>query len=183
MGVSIIKWDAETAANRLRIRSRWRIAGAIAIGIFLLSILGDHLRAKNSFTDDWAQFDGRQVRFVRVIDGESIAVSEESSEDIISVKLLGIRPFDSPLDKGLVERVDSELAGKEMTLHLGPTQTRDDRGRLLADALTEDGKPVCAELVVEGLSLADRHSNSAFLAAIERAQTQARKRKAGMWAQ
>jgi endonuclease YncB( thermonuclease family) len=183
MGVSIIKWDAEMAANRLRSRSRWRIAGAIAIGVFLLSILGDHLRAKNSSGDDWARFDGRQVRFVRVIDGESIAVCEESSEDVITVKLLGIRPFDAPLDKGLVERVDSELAGREITLHLGPTQTRDDRRRLLADALMEDGKSVSGELAAEGLALADRRSSSAFVTAVERAQAQARKRKVGMWAE
>jgi hypothetical protein len=181
MGVSVVKWDAETAANRLRRRSRWRLAGAVAIGFFLFSILGDHLRAKNSLGDDWARFDGRQVRFVRVIDGESVAVCEESSEDIVTVKLLGTRPFDAPLDKGLVERVDSELAGKEITLDLGPTQTRDDRGRLLADALMEDGKPVSAELAAEGLALADRRSGSVFLAAIERAQSAARKRRVGMW--
>jgi endonuclease YncB( thermonuclease family) len=73
------------------------------------------------------------------------------------------------------------LAGKEITLDLGPTQTRDDRGRLLADALMEDGKPVSAELAAEGLALADRRSGSVFLAAIERAQSAARKRRVGMW--
>ncbi len=183
MGVSIDKWDAETAAKWLRYRRRLRVAAVIIIALVLLSILTDHLGANNFFRDDWARFDGRQVGFVRVIDGESIAVSEESSEDVVTVKLLGVRPFDSPLDERLIERVDSELSGQGITLHLGPTQTRDDRGRLLADALMEDGKPLSGELAAEGLALADRRSNSAFLAAIERAQTQARKRKVGMWAE
>jgi len=72
--------------------------------------------------------------------------------------------------------------GKTIRLHLEAARTRDDQGRLLADALTEDGKPLVVEFVPDGLSLSDRRSNSVFLAAIERAQTQARKRKAGMWA-
>ena len=157
------------------------MAAGVAVGVILLSILGDHLRAKNWLGDDWARFDGREVRFVRVIDGESIAVCEGSSEDAVTVKLMGIRPFSGPLDKGLVERFDLELAGKAITLHLGPTRTRDENGRLVADAMTGDGKPVGAELVAEGLSLADRRSGSAFIAAIERAQTVARKKDVGMW--
>jgi endonuclease YncB( thermonuclease family) len=182
MSASIVKWDAETAVNRLRKRRRLRIGIAVAIGVILLSILGDHLRAKNWLGDDWTRFDGRQFRFVRVIDGESIAVYEESSEDVDTVKLFGIRPFDAPLDKGIIERVDSEWAGKTITLHLEAARTRDDHGRLLADALTEEGKPLGVEFVADGLSLADRRSSGVFLAAMERAQTQARKRKIGMWA-
>jgi endonuclease YncB( thermonuclease family) len=181
MGVSIVKWDAETAAKRLRNRRRLRVAAVIIIGLVLLSILADHLRAKNSFSDDWARFDGRHVRFVRLVDGESIEVCEEASQDIVTVKLLGIKPFGAPLEMSLADGIDSELAGKEITLHLGPTQTRDGRGRLLADALMEDGKPVSGELAAQGLALADRGSGTAFFAAIERAQTAARKRKVGMW--
>jgi hypothetical protein len=183
MSVSIDKWDAEIAAKRLRNRRRLRLAGIIIIGVVLLSILGDHLRAKNSSSDDWARFDGRQVRFIRLVDGESIDVCEETSRDIVTVKLLGIKPFRAPLNVSLANGVDSELAGKEITLHLGQTQTRDDRGRLMADALLEDGKPVSGELAAQGLALVDRGSTSAFIAAVERAQSQARKRKIGMWAQ
>jgi hypothetical protein len=182
MGVSIVRWDAEVAEIRLRTRRRWRAAAGMAIGLILVSIIGDHLRAKNSFANDWARFDGREVQFVRVIDGESILVREGISDDLVTVKLLGIKSFGGPLEKGLADGADSQLAGQTIVLHLGPTRSRDESGRLLADGLLEDGDPVSARMVLMGVALADRSSSSAFLGAVERAQTQARRRGVGMWA-
>ena len=88
-------------------RASW---GLLPIGIILLSILGDHLRAKNRFGDDWARFDGRQVRFVRVIDGESIAVCEGASEDVIAGEIAGSQSVQGAVGQG---------AGRTLRLRIG----------------------------------------------------------------
>jgi hypothetical protein len=181
MGVAIVRWDAETAASQLRNRRRVRIAWGIAIGIVIVLTLVDHFLSRNYFGDDWARFDGREFRFVRLIDGDSMAVCEPSSGEIIDVKLMGIRPFHAPLEKRMVDVADAQLVGKMIVLHLGLTRTRDERGRLVADAMTEDGKPISALLATQGLALADRRSSSAFVGEAVRGQSQARKKRVGMW--
>lgn len=181
MRAALTKWDAATAANHLRTRRRVGVAGLITAAILLLSILGDHLRAQNPFGDDWATFDNRQVRILRLTDAESITVRSDSSEDLTTIHLLGTRCFKTPWDKSLAADANSEFAGQTVTVHLNPTQTRDDRDRLLADAVLQDGKPLSVQLVAEGLSLADGRAPSAFIAAIERAETQARRRRLGIW--
>ena len=139
-------------------------------GILLLSMLADHLRGQNPFRDDWSSFDGRKVRIVRVIDGELIVVRGELSEEVTTVRVLGVKSFAEPWDKNRADGVESEFAGEVVTLHLGMTKTRDDEGRLLADVMMEDGKPMGAEFVKEELANVDRSSGSVFLSAIERAR-------------
>jgi endonuclease YncB( thermonuclease family) len=181
VGVAIEKWDAETAAVRLRNRRRLRIVLAVVVGILVLSMVADHLRGENPFSDDWSLFDGRRVRIVRVIDGESIVVRGELSEEVTTVQVLGIKSFTEAWDKSRAGAIESAFEGEIVTLHLGVTKTRDNRGRLLADVVMESGKPLGEELVGEGMTLADRDSASVFLSGIERAQSQARKKSLGVW--
>jgi len=182
MGVSIEKWDAATAAYSLRNRRRLRIAAIVIAGILVLSVLGDHLRGQNPFGDDWNSFDGRKFQVVEVIDGQSITVRSPLSEEVNTLRLPGIKSFARPWDKNRFDELDAEFAGRIVTLHLGTTKTRDDNGRLLADAVLDDGKSLAAEFAGEGLSLVDRGSSSMFLSSIERAEAQARRKGLGMWA-
>jgi endonuclease YncB( thermonuclease family) len=181
MSTGIDKWDAETAARRMRYRIRLRFTAGVMIVCAVVSILLDHRYGNHSSGDDWARFDGRQVRIVRVIDGESLAVQEEASEAIATIRLLGIKPFNQPWDKKWADEANAQLGGERITLHLGSHQTRDDHGRLLVDATLADGSAVSEKLAAEGLSLADHESKSAFTAAVEKAQSQARRKQIGMW--
>jgi endonuclease YncB( thermonuclease family) len=182
MSVAIETWNAATAAAHFRRRRRWRIAGTIFAGLFLLSIVADHLRARNPLTD-WSRFDGRKCQFLRMIDGETIEVRDPQSKDPISISLLGIKPFDKPLSDKLLMMVNSELTGTTIILHLPPTQTRDESGQLTADAALDNGHSLAAELTEEGLTLSDHPSDSLYRAEIERAQSEARRKKTGMWSQ
>jgi endonuclease YncB( thermonuclease family) len=181
MNAAIVKWDAETAAKRLTMRRRVRFAAGVGIGVLLLSVLADHLRAKNSFGDDWARFDGRRVRIVGLVDGDSMDVCEAGSMETVRVKLLGVRPFRSGLSAGVRESTEEELAGKEVVLHLAIGEARDALGSLRADAMMENGKEVSVVLAGEGAALADRESKTAFLSEVERAQAVARRKRLGMW--
>ena len=175
-------WDETTAAARLRTHQRWRLAGYSIAGVLLLSIIADHLRGQNRGGDDWLRFDGHQVQFVKAIDGESIAVQDQNTEDVTIVALQGIRSAGPAWDARSVDRLDELLTGKNVVLHLKPTDLRNNQGRLRADVFTEDHQLVAAELVAEGLALPDRASRSDFLSSITQKETQAKKHRLGLWA-
>jgi hypothetical protein len=181
MGVSPVKWDAATAASRLRRRRRWRFAAVILTGFALLTSLVDHLRAQNRSGDDWLRFDGHQVQFVGAIGGQDIAIRDESSDGVTVVKVLGIRSFNAQWDGASVRRMAWLLIGRKITLHLPPTQTRDWEGRLLADVFVDDRQLLGAQLAGEGLVLADRRTPDAFRGAIAKSESQARRKGIGLW--
>jgi endonuclease YncB( thermonuclease family) len=181
MGASPVKWDAATAASRLRRRRRWRFAGVILAGLALLISLVDHLRAQNRSGDDWLRFDGQQVQFVGAIDGQDIAIRDGSSDDVTVVRVLGIRSFNARWDGVSARRIASLLVGRKLTLHLQSTQTRDAVGRLVADVFVDDRLPLGAQLAGEGLVLADRRSPDAFRSAIVKSEIQARRKGIGLW--
>jgi endonuclease YncB( thermonuclease family) len=182
MGESIAKWDAATAASRLRNRRRLRALSCAAVGLILLSSLLDHLRAQNRLGDDWFRFDGRRVAFAGAIDGESITVRDETGGDVTPVKLLGVASFDEQWDRASARRLNSLLAGQKLILLLEPTQTRDGGGRLLAYVFADDSSPVSPQLVGEGLALDDRRMPFAFHGAVDQAESQARRKRLGLWA-
>jgi endonuclease YncB( thermonuclease family) len=181
MGVSPVKWDAATAASRLRRRRRWHAAALILTGFILLSSLVDHLRAQNRSGDDWLRFDGHQVQFVGAIDGQNIAIRDEPSDDVTVVKVLGIKSFNAQWDGASAGRIASLLLGRKLTLHLQSTQTRDGAGRLLADVFVDDRQLLGAQLAGEGLVLADRRTGDAFRGEIARFESQARRKGIGLW--
>jgi len=181
MGVSPVKWDAVTAAARLRRRRRWRFAAAILTGFALLTSLVDHLRAQNRSGDDWLRFDAHQVQFVGAIGGQDIAIRDGSSDDVTVVKVLGIKSFNAQWDRASAGRIASLLLGRKLTLHLQSTQTRDGDGRLLADVFGDDRQLLGAQLAGEGLVLADRRTPDAFRSAIAKSEIQARRKGIGLW--
>ncbi len=176
----ISKWDETTATAALRRRRKWRIAGMVLISAVLFSSVVDHLRAENRGGDDWMRFDGRRVQFVRAVDGESIAVLDGGDEMTI-VRILGIRPANADWDERAMSRMDAFLAGQIVSIHLEPTQTRDEKGRLLADVFTDSNQLLAAELAGEGLVRGDWTAHCTFYADITRAQSTAHKKRVGFW--
>jgi hypothetical protein len=180
MHTPVTNWDETTAAARLRTRRRWRLASYSVAGLLLLSIIADHLRAQNH-GDDWLRFDGHQLQFVKAIDGQSIAIRDQNTEDVTIITLQGIRSAGREWDAKSVDRLDTLLTGKTLTLHLKPTDPRDPQGRLRADVFTEDHQLIAADLVSQGLALPDRQSKSDFLTSITQKETQAKKHRLGLW--
>ncbi len=182
MGVHVAKWDEATSESRLRNRRRWRILLLVLSSLFLFSILFDHLKAQNRRGDDWLRFDGQQFAFAGAIDGESIAIRDERNGSVTPVRLLGVASFTPQWDRQSTRRLNSLLANRKLTLLLEPTQTRDSQDRLLAYVFTEDAQPLSPELVGEGLALDDRRMPFAFHGAVDQAESQAKKKRLGLWA-
>jgi len=177
---SVTKWDETSAATALRRRRKWRIAGIVLISALLLSSVVDHLRAQNRGGDDWMRFDGRRVQYLRAVDGQSIAV-DDGDEDVTIVRILGIRSANADWDERAMSRMDGFLAGQTLSIHLEPTQTRDENGRLLVDVFTESNQLLGAELAAEGLVRGDWTAHCTFYADITRAQSLAHKKRVGFW--
>jgi hypothetical protein len=143
MGVAIVPWDAETAARKLTLRRRWRIAGGICLAACAVSIVADQVWVGKSAHDDWSRFDGAHVRLIHVIDAQSIAVCQDRSDESIDVRLIDVRSF----SRANVAALNDALAGRQLTLHVNGAQTRDERGRLMAEATTDDGKSISTEMI------------------------------------
>jgi endonuclease YncB( thermonuclease family) len=180
---SVSKWDETAAAASLRSRQVWRIIAYLFLGATLISMIADHFRPLNRSGDDWRRFDGHQVQFVKAIDGQSLAVREENSDDLTIVALQGIRSSGAEWDQKSIDRLDALLEGKKLTLHLKPNDPRDSNGRLRADVFLDDHTLLSSELAAEGLALADRTSDCDFISAIGQSQAKAKKRHLGFWAQ
>jgi endonuclease YncB( thermonuclease family) len=179
--VIVQKWDQATAASRLKKVRRRRITGIVLVTIVAASIIADHLRAQNRHGDDWLRFDGHPVQFVKAVSGQSIAVRDDATDDMTIVLLKGIRSAGAEWDDKSVDRLDAVLTGKNVTLHLKPTDPRDNQGRLAADVFVDGRELVSADLVAEGLARIDRTSKSDFLTTIGQKETQAKKHRLGLW--
>ena len=166
MASSISKWDETTAASEFRKRRRWRFAIYSLATLFVFSIIADHLRAQNRHGDDWLRFDGHAVQFVNAIDGQSFAVRDGNSDDLTIIALQGVRSAGSEWDRKSADYLDARLAGKNLILHLQPTDPHDAQNRLKADAFLDDHQLLAADLVAEGLAIPDRATKSDFLPAI-----------------
>jgi endonuclease YncB( thermonuclease family) len=176
------KWDEQTAASSLKKRRYWRIAGIVLVAALVASIAADHLRPQNRHGDDWLRFDGHRVPFVKAVDGQSIAITDDPADEVTVVSLRGIKSAGPSWDQKSAEALDALLAGKGITLHLKPTTPRDEQGRLLADVFL-DRDLLSARLVEEGLVLTDRTGDSDFISEIRQAQAKAKRRRAGLWAE
>jgi endonuclease YncB( thermonuclease family) len=181
MAESIAKWDETKASTRMRRRRRWKMVLAGLAGVVLISIVADHLRAKNR-GDDWVRFDGRTVRFVRAVDGCSIAVSDADSDDVTVVGVLGIRAArESRWNHQAADRVEGMLKGKSVTLHLRAIAPRDSIGRVRADVFLNNGELLAADLAGDGLVVVDRRDRGDFFTDITRTQAVARRKHLGLW--
>jgi hypothetical protein len=164
----------------MRQRRRLRIGIAIVAGVVAVLIVMDRWRRGGWLGDDWSRFDNKSFLFADIEDGSDVAVQSDGGERTI-VHLLGLRGFARAWDPRRAADIQKKLQGKSLTLHLNPNVARDDEGRILADAVTDDGGSISVELAAAGLARTDRNTTSMYAAAIERAADQARRRGLGYW--
>ncbi len=160
--------------RRARLRQR-----AIALGLFLLlggAVLAAHAGAFGHAGDDWARYDHQSFRITHIESGESIEIITPRGW-IETVKLIGIATPDAGANDWLNERV----LNREATLLLPFPQTRDASGRLLAFVFV-DRTNLSVELVKDGLAFADRREKTIMDGVIDPAESEARKKKRGLWA-
>jgi endonuclease YncB( thermonuclease family) len=179
MTAVITNWDQTHAQTRLRARRKLRLIIWLLVLAITSSIIIDHLRTHG---DDWLRFNGHRVQFVKAVDGQSIAITDNPDGDVTIVALRGIRSAGPEWDSKSADKLEALLAGTTITLSLKSTDPRDPTDRLVADVFTQEHLLVSAELAGEGLTLADRNSDSDFSSPIKQAQAKARKRHLGLWA-
>jgi endonuclease YncB( thermonuclease family) len=171
----MVGWDAANVAAAMRFRKWFRRGFCIVSMALVLSILADHLRGAAG--DDWGTYDGRTfvVRSVPANDGLTVETSPGISQP---VHLIGLATVDG-------QEVSTEalkLVGTAVTLKLDPTQTRDADGRLLAYAFANDREMINVDWVHQGLALADRRMPYLLHGQVDEAETDARKKRRGLWA-
>jgi endonuclease YncB( thermonuclease family) len=166
------------ASVRLKQFVRWSWAGRLLVIVMAASALADHLVWRG---DDWANFAHQPVVCISAIDGETIAVRSSDSNSITPVRLLGVWSINPHWDALARDQLDSELAGRTVTLQLEGTQTRDAQGRLLAYLFLDDQRTMNAELVREGFALADWRARGTLQRSIDAAEAEAHKKRRGFW--
>ena len=150
-------------------RLRQRSIAFMTIALLITSMAIGHR------SDDWSRYDHQTVRVVGIIRGDSLRIeSNNGMKD--TIKLPGIDAVDSA-DQWLAANV----TGKQVTLLLESPQTRDAEGRLRAFAFL-DNQNLNVELVKAGLAYADRREKTEMDSLIDSAESDARKKKQGLWA-
>lgn len=156
----------------------------LLLAILVLTIVLDRLRpSAGRAGGDWDAWDQQPVRVVKVVDGDTVHVKPPSSEDVQTVRLIGV---DAPeTDAYWGERATAYLAaraaGKEVVLRLEPLETRDRYGRLLAYLYASESENLNQSLVRDGQAYADRRFDHTYRAQFEQTEAEARKRRRGLW--
>ncbi len=172
--------EVATSSDRdVKIRGALRKRRRVVWGfrVFVAALLVSAI-ADNAFSlgDDWAKFDHREFTCASASDVDAILIQPQA----VAVHLLGVASCTARFDAlGAVHL--GGYAGKSVVLKLEPTQTRDDQGRLLAWVFVEDGPLLDADVVRDGLALADRRETGALLTSVEQAEREARSRRRGLW--
>jgi micrococcal nuclease len=174
--------------NLLRRRRRSRTVITTALVVLLLSILFDRLGAFGHKGDDWANFDRQTVRVSKVIDGDTILVAKPGdgiTDDAEKVRLIGVDAPEVETRDYWADRATQyttvRLAGRDVTLRLEGTQTRDKYGRLLAYVYVTDADNLNLALVRDGQAYADRRFAHSLRSQFESAEAESRKKGRGLW--
>ncbi|MGF1633673.1 MAG: thermonuclease family protein [Phycisphaerae bacterium] len=183
--------DVVYNARVLTAMSRRKLLRFAFLGVWLLvasAVLLDRATGPGA-TADHARFHQKTVTLVRVIDGDTIVIEADGREE--RVRLLGIdaaetnaadnAPPDFWADEATAA-LRGLLAGGEVTLMLPEIRTRDRYDRLLAYVWAGDVEANLA-LVEQGAVYADRRHDHERRDAYERAESQARRRDVGLWAE
>jgi endonuclease YncB( thermonuclease family) len=171
--------------NLLRRRRRSRAAITATLVILLLSILLDRLGAFGHPGDDWANFDRQAVRVSSVMDGDTIRITSPGGVDEEKVRLIGVDAPEVETRDYWADRATQyttvRLAGRDVTLRLDGTQTRDKYGRLLAYVYVTDADNLNLALVRDGQAYADRRFAHSLRSQFESAEAESRKKGQGLW--
>jgi endonuclease YncB( thermonuclease family) len=172
------KSEALRGLQRYRLRD-WIIQTVCVLAA--ASVILDHAFASDSQRDDWARFDRQPAQVISVIDGQTIDIRLANSNIAARVHLLGVASCNQAADERAAQRNPS--AGRTVILRLEPTQTRDSQGRLLAYAYLDDRTgSVNVQMVQEGFAILDRRCDCMLSGPIRLAESEARKKHRGLWA-
>lgn len=152
----------------------------------------DRLTYRQPTGDDYARYDGRNFRVVRVVDGDTLDIDvPDAGRPHTRIRLWGV---DTPeLARGDVPAMHfgeeawrfakERLEGREVVIELAPSRTRDKYERLLAYVYFERGGAMFNELLAEeGLAFADQRFRHPYDDRFELLEKRARVAGRGLWA-
>ena len=182
----------ELELDRLRRgRRRWRWASLALLLLLVGTILVSHWRGPEVVVgSDWDEFDKKPFPVDRVVDGDTVRIDVGGGRSE-SVRLVGIDapevhggPGGGPAHYGAEARdyLKKRLDGQSVVVRLQETVSRDKYGRLLAYLYLGDREDVNLTLVRTGHAYADRRFRHALESQFTQAEAEARKKKAGLWA-
>ena len=175
---------------RLRRRKTVRRFTFAAFVLLALSAVLDRAGVFRYAGDDWRAFDHKQYVVTHVADGDTLTVRPPGGGAETRVRLIGVdapelnsgdggRPDHWAVDaRGYLRRRADD---KQVTLRLEQTDTRDRYKRLLAYVYVGDSHNLNLDLVRDGHAYADRRFPHSMRAQFERAETEARRAKRGLW--
>ncbi len=158
---------------------RRRVIRIVVIAVLLLIvflILVDHAGGLGYRGNDWANFYQKTVHVRRVATSDQFIL-----DDGTIVQLLGVTPALSDFAGRGQTYLAKRLEGKDVTLRLEATQTRDSAGHLLAYVYFTDIDLINFDIVHDGQAFADRRVTHSLHQQIEQAENDARKKQRGMW--
>ena len=180
-----------TLHSQLRRRRRYRRFTFAAFVLLALSAVLDRAGVFRYAGDDWRAFDHKQFVVTKVIDGDTLDVRPTAGGNETRVRLIGVdAPELRPGGDGsrpdfwatdARDYLTRRAAGKDVTLRLEPTDTRDRYRRLLAYVYVGDSHNLNLDLVRDGHAYADRRFSHSMRRQFERAEGEARKAGRGLW--
>jgi endonuclease YncB( thermonuclease family) len=181
---------SDTVCRQLNRRRRIRRVIFCLIALLSLSVVLGRLGPLRYRGDDWRDFDQQRVTVTQVVDGDTVRVRLSSASSEETVRLLGIDAPEMNHAGGegphwgleAAEHLKQIAEGKPVTLRLDTTQTRDKYRRLLAYLYLSDSENVNQSLVREGHAYAYRIYPHSQQRQFEQAETEARGKRRGLWA-
>ncbi|MBN1392950.1 MAG: thermonuclease family protein [Sedimentisphaerales bacterium] len=144
-------------------------------------------RARSS---DFEKYNEHTFTVLKVVDGDTIDIGFPDGEnEHTRVRLLGVdTPETKHPEKGVMyfgpEAADftaESALGKQVTIYLEETRTRDKYNRLLAYIKLPDGEFLNESLLNEGFAYSDARFRHSFFYKYQRLEKIARGQKRGLW--
>ena len=180
----------ETLHPQLRRRRRYRRLTYAGLVVLALSAVLDRAGVFRYAGNDWRAFDHKQFVVTHVADGDTLTVRPPGGGEETRVRLIGIdAPELNSRDGGRPDHWAADARDylrrraddKHVTLRLEQTDTRDRYRRLLAYVYVGDSHNLNLDLVRDGHAYADRRFPHSMRAQFERAESEARRAKRGLW--
>ncbi len=171
----------------LRKRTLRRRSAAALAGLLACSVLLCHAGARSDHLADLADFadlDRRTVTVVAVVDPVTMDVRTGSARTI-RVRLLGVDgpPTGSAAALEAVRYLDARARGRSVTITFESPQSRSQDGSALASLFLTDTDHLNYDLIRDGHAFADRRISHPMGALLEMAESEARRKRRGVWAE
>ena len=174
--------------RRMRYAARKVLLAAGVVAAAAVLVLAD--RAGLFGRSDFAKYEGRSAKVVKVVDGDTLDVDiTDGGHRHTRIRLWGVdtpetvKPNTPPQHFGRQAGKFTAAAamGKTVRLELDPRQTRDKYNRLLAYVHLPDGRMLNRTLIARGCGYADPRFEHRYKDEFRLLQDQARKAQAGLW--